>query len=64
VSTRDWRGTSQQIATNGISSLRSGEFLAASSYDGAIYLVRPSDLKVVNTLTAMVQRAPAGGDAG
>ena len=55
----------RQIATNGISSLcRSGEFLAASSYDGAIYLVRPSDLKVVNTLTAMVQRAPAGGNAG
>jgi WD40 repeat protein len=52
-----------QIARNGISSLcPSGDLLLASSYDGAVYLVRPSDLKVVNTLTAMTQRLQVSGD--
>lgn len=50
-----------QIARNGISSLcRSGDLLAASSYDGTIYLVRPADLRVVNSLSAMVQRTRDG----
>jgi WD40 repeat protein len=45
------------IARNGLSSLaRSGDFLAATSYDGALYLVRPSDMAVVSTLRAMRQR--------
>lgn len=49
------------IARNGISSLsRSGEFLAVSSYDGTIYLVRPDDLHVVNRLSAMQQRIQEG----
>ncbi|HUK90319.1 MAG TPA: hypothetical protein VLZ81_07950, partial [Blastocatellia bacterium] len=45
------------IARNGISSLaRAGEHLVAASYDGGVYLVRPGDLKVVNSLRAMLQR--------
>jgi WD40 repeat protein len=48
---------SQPIAENGISAVaRSGEYLAAVSYDGVAYLVRPSDLSVVNTLRSMHQR--------
>jgi WD40 repeat protein len=46
-----------QIAENGISAaVRNGEFIAATSYDGAIYLVDPRDLSVVNTLRVMRQR--------
>lgn len=49
-----------QIAENGISAaVRCGEFLAATSYDGAIYLVDPRDLSVVNTLRVMRQRLHA-----
>ena len=49
-----------QIAENGISSaVRCGELLAAASYDGAIYLVDPRDLSVVNTLRVMRQRLQA-----
>jgi WD40 repeat protein len=49
-----------QIAENGISAaVRCGEFLAATSYDGAIYLVDPRDLSVVNTLRVMWQRLHA-----
>ena len=49
--------TSHKIAKNGISALsRSGEYLVASSYDGALYLVDPSSLETVNTLRNMVQR--------
>lgn len=50
--------TRSRIAPNGISALsRSGEHLVASSYDGALYLVSPDDLRVVSTLRAMVQKA-------
>lgn len=49
-----------QIAENGISAaVRCGEFLAATSYDGAIYLVDPRDLSLVNTLRVMWQRVHA-----
>jgi hypothetical protein len=45
------------IARNGISSVcTQGRDVIASSYDGALYLVDPSDLSVVQTLRAMVQR--------
>jgi len=49
-----------QIAENGISAaVRCGAFLAATSYDGAVYLVDPRDLSVVNTLRVMWQRVHA-----
>jgi toxoflavin biosynthesis protein ToxC len=49
-----------QIAENGISAaVRCGEYLAATSYDGAIYLVDPRDLSVVNSLRVMWQRLRA-----
>ena len=48
------------VAASGISSLtRHGEFLAATSYDGVIYLLRP-DLTVVRTLRAMWQKSGTG----
>lgn len=51
------RLTRHPIAVNGISSLcRIGAHLAATSYDGAVYLVRPGDMTVVATLRAMTQR--------
>lgn len=50
----------RQIAANGISAIArasaSGERLLASSYDGSNYLVRSSDLQVINRLQAMQQR--------
>jgi WD40 repeat protein len=47
----------RHIAGNGISALtRCGDYLVASSYDGALYLVNPLDLEPVNTLRSMVQR--------
>ena len=46
----------QVIAANGISAVaRSNECVAATSYDGTIYLVRP-DLSVARTLRAMQQK--------
>jgi hypothetical protein len=49
-----------QIAENGISAaVRCGDFLAATSYDGAIYLVDPRDLSVIKTLRVMWQRLRA-----
>lgn len=49
-----------QIAENGISAaVRCGDFLAATSYDGAIYLVDPRDLSVLETLRVMWQRVSA-----
>ncbi len=49
-----------QIAENGISAaVRCGGHLAATSYDGAVYLVDPHTLAVVNTLRAMWQRVHA-----
>jgi toxoflavin biosynthesis protein ToxC len=46
-----------QIAENGISAaVRCGKFVAATSYDGAVYLVDPQNLVVVNSLRAMRQR--------
>ena len=51
------RVLTRQIAHNGISSLaNSGDYVIAVSYDGVAYLVRPDDLKVVNTLSSMQQR--------
>ncbi|HWZ46246.1 MAG TPA: hypothetical protein VNW97_22425, partial [Candidatus Saccharimonadales bacterium] len=51
-----------QIARNGISSLsRSGDALVATSYDGSIYLLRASDLEVINTLVGMTQRLQVNG---
>ncbi len=47
------------VAGNGISAVaRNGGAIAATSYDGSIYLVRP-DLTVVRTLQAMRQRSAA-----
>jgi WD40 repeat protein len=47
----------RSIAENGISAVaRSGDHLAAVSYDGVVYLVRPDDLQVVNSLRLMRQR--------
>jgi hypothetical protein len=55
-----------QISQNGISSIaRSGEYLAATSYDGGIYLVESFSLTVVNTIHAMTQRVrPPAAHAG
>lgn len=53
------RVTRARIGPNGISSLaRSGEHLVAACYDGAAYLVRPSDLTVERELRAMRQKVP------
>jgi len=50
----------RQIAANGISAIARtsavGDRLLASSYDGSNYLVRSSDLRVINRLQAMQQR--------
>ena len=54
----------RQIAANGISAITrvpahesaSDDRLLASSYDGSNYLVRSSDLQVMNRLQAMQQR--------
>lgn len=51
------RVSRRTIARNGISSVcTQGRHVIASSYDGALYLVEPADLGVVQTLRAMVQR--------
>ena len=50
------------IAENGISSAaRAGDHVVVTSYDGAVYLVRPHDLEVVNVLRAMRQRVDESG---
>ena len=52
------------IARNGISSLAySDGYLIAASYDGGVYLVRPEDLAVVQTLRAMTQRLEGAATA-
>ena len=52
--------TRRSIAANGISSLsRCGTGLAASSYDGGVYLVSVDDLSVRNVYRAMTQRLDA-----
>ena len=57
VDLEEGKVTWHPIARNGLSSLaRSGDYLAATSYDGSLYLVRPSDMAVVSTLRAMRQR--------
>ena len=58
----------RQIAANGISAIArvparasaEGDRLLASSYDGTNYLVRSSDLQVMNRLQAMRQRPEPG----
>jgi toxoflavin biosynthesis protein ToxC len=51
------RVTRRTIARNGISSVcTQGRDIVASSYDGALYLVDPEDLRTLRTLRAMVQR--------
>ncbi|MEO6541483.1 MAG: hypothetical protein ABIN74_10845, partial [Ferruginibacter sp.] len=48
---------SATIAKNGISSITvHDDLLVVTSYDGAIYLVDPSDLKTKNTLRSMIQK--------
>jgi hypothetical protein len=50
----------KQIAQNGFSSVnRSGDHLIATSYDGAIYLIRADDMSVAKTLRSMTQRLEA-----
>jgi WD40 repeat protein len=50
------------IAENGISSAaRAGDHVVVTSYDGAVYLVGPHDLEVVNVLRAMRQRVDEAG---
>jgi WD40 repeat protein len=45
------------VAENGISAVaRCGSNVAATSYDGAVYLVNPSDMSVIRDLRAMQQR--------
>ena len=52
----------RQIATNGISSAaRSGDHAVVTSYDGSVYLVRPTDLAIANELAAMRQRVDEHG---
>ena len=52
----------RQIAANGISSAaRSGDHAVVTSYDGSVYLVRPTDLAIANELTAMRQRVDQHG---
>ncbi len=49
--------THASIAQNGISSITPlNGHLAAASYDGAVYLVEPDNLKVINTLHCMTQK--------
>jgi WD40 repeat protein len=51
----------REIAGNGISAaVRRGDHLIATSYDGCVYLIRPSDLEPVEILRAMHQRVDAG----
>jgi hypothetical protein len=38
---------------------RSGDHLIATSYDGAIYLIRADDMSVAKTLRSMTQRLEA-----
>jgi WD40 repeat protein len=53
----DERVSRQWIAANGVSALsRAGGHVAATSYDGAVYLIDPADLTVVQTLHGMQQR--------
>ena len=61
VTLDDGKVARRTIAANGISSVsRSGDNVVATSYDGAIYLVRVDDLAVVQTLREMTQRASVG----
>jgi WD40 repeat protein len=49
--------TRSRIAGNGLSAVaRAGEHAVVTSYDGAVYLVRPEDLTVAGYLRAMHQR--------
>jgi toxoflavin biosynthesis protein ToxC len=60
VTLDDGKVVHRTIAGNGISSVsRSGNNVIATSYDGAIYLIRVDDLTVVQTLREMTQRAAA-----
>jgi WD40 repeat protein len=62
VTLPDERVLRRQIAANGISSAASsGNHLVVTSYDGSVYLIRPTDLSVANVLTAMRQRVDQHG---
>jgi toxoflavin biosynthesis protein ToxC len=62
VSLLDEQVLRRQVALNGISSAaRSGEHLVVTSYDGSVYLVRPTDLGIANALQAMRQRIDEEG---
>jgi toxoflavin biosynthesis protein ToxC len=63
VSLADGQVRRRTIARNGISSIvRRGPHVIATSYDGAVYLVRAHDLSVVRCLRAMTQRVDESGD--
>ena len=60
VTLKDDNVARKQIAQNGFSSVnRSGDHLIATSYDGAIYLIRADDMSVAKTLRSMTQRLEA-----
>jgi WD40 repeat protein len=60
VDLNDEKVTRKQIAHNGFSSVnRAGDHLVATSYDGAIYLIRAADMSVARTLRSMTQRLEA-----
>lgn len=49
--------TRVRLSDNGISSMsRAGDFVAAVSYDGAVYLIHPHTLEPINSLRAMTQK--------
>lgn len=60
VSLKDGAIIRETIAQNGISSIiKHGKHYAVSSYDGAIYLIEPQKLKVLNSLRSMTQQVEA-----
>jgi len=62
VTLPDEQVSRRQVATNGISSAtRAGDHVVVTSYDGSVYLVRPSDLAIANELEAMRQRVDQHG---
>jgi WD40 repeat protein len=65
VTLHDEQVLRRQVAGNGISSAaRHGDHVVVTSYDGCVYLVRPSDLEPVQVMRAMHQRVDRRDDAG